>query len=379
MRTFAGRGLAIIAVAIAGATSAAVAGDVFTVGNYPVDATASNAVEAKSRAISDGQNAALRSVLKRLAPVTYFERLRQLKLPPAADVLDSVRVRSERNSSTEYIAEIDITFSADGVRDILRRNGVPFVDSQAPRTSVVAIYRAPRGGGGGAFAQSAGDKVWREVWLGLDLENAVAPTVLERLKPTVHPDTLEMVLSGSGGGDRILRGEYGTDLVLLALAEPDPAKKRIRLTLAGRDAVGPMKLVRDLRFEPEDFGYAMELAAVIAQGILDGRWKAVRLGAAAAAPSASSSSTFTGPAAQPGWSVTSGLPVRVMFGSIADWQRIRTALERTPGVSRLSVDGLTPRAADVTIEYPGGGDQLAAVLSAQGIQMQRVQGGWLIR
>jgi hypothetical protein len=372
----------MLAGALALSGSALAAGDVFTVGNYPVDAVAANAVEAKDRAIKDGQTAALRSVLKRLAPVTYFERLRQLKLPPAETVLESVQVRSERNSQTEYIAEIDITFNADNVRGLLRQNGVPFVDSQAPLTTLVAIYRQPAAGAARAYAQAAGDKLWREVWLGLDLENAIAPSVLERLRPTVHSDTVQMVLEGSGGGDRILRGEYGRDQVVLVVAEPDPARKRIKLTIAGRDAVGPLRLVRELRFDPADFAYAMELAAVVTQGILDGRWKAVQLGSAAAAPAspATYGPTVAAPQAQNGWNARTGVGARVVFQSIADWRRIQTALEATPGVSRVDVNGLTPRAADVTIQYNGDGNRLAGALARQGLTMQQVGGGgWLIR
>ena len=42
---------------------------VFTVGNYPVEARADNAVAAKTQALADGQQAAFRSLLKRLVPV----------------------------------------------------------------------------------------------------------------------------------------------------------------------------------------------------------------------------------------------------------------------------------------------------------------------
>ena len=53
---------------------------IFTVGNYPVDARADDAVAAKKTAIADGQKAALRSLLKRLVPVTAYPRLRKLQI-----------------------------------------------------------------------------------------------------------------------------------------------------------------------------------------------------------------------------------------------------------------------------------------------------------
>src|SRR5262249_30825160 len=80
-----------------GSAAAAPGESVFTVGNYPVEARADNAVAAKDRALSDGQEAAFRSLLRRLVPVTAFARLKQLPSVRAGDLIEGVKVRSERN------------------------------------------------------------------------------------------------------------------------------------------------------------------------------------------------------------------------------------------------------------------------------------------
>ena len=54
----------------AGLAFAAGADNAYTIANYPVDATAGNAVAAKQQALADGQQAAFRSLLKRIVPVT---------------------------------------------------------------------------------------------------------------------------------------------------------------------------------------------------------------------------------------------------------------------------------------------------------------------
>ncbi len=94
--------------------------------------SAENAVAAKEKALADGQQAAFRSLLKRLIPVTAYPRAKRLASVKAADLIEGVRVRAERNSSTEYIASFDFSFQAKGVRDLLRREGIPFTDDQAP-------------------------------------------------------------------------------------------------------------------------------------------------------------------------------------------------------------------------------------------------------
>src|SRR5262245_16131822 len=77
--------------------------DVYTVGNYPVDADAGNAVAAKEKALAEGQEAAFRSLLKRLVPVTEYDRLKRLSALKSGGFFEGVSVRSERNSSTRYI------------------------------------------------------------------------------------------------------------------------------------------------------------------------------------------------------------------------------------------------------------------------------------
>ena len=81
--------------------------EVYTVGNYPVDARAANAVAAKEKALADGQQAAFRSLLKRVVPVTDHDRLKRLASLKSSDFFEGVSVRSERNSSTRYIASLD--------------------------------------------------------------------------------------------------------------------------------------------------------------------------------------------------------------------------------------------------------------------------------
>ncbi len=91
-----------------------------------------------------------------------------------------------------------------------------------------------------------------------------------------------MLIEGRGG-ERILAGEYGQPYVVVAIAEPDAATKRLNVTLVGIDAVGPIHLKRSYKVFDGDTGYAMELAAVVGQGVLEGRWKSFKTGAGAAA------------------------------------------------------------------------------------------------
>lgn len=368
-----------LALATACAAVAAPPDRVFTVGNYPVSAVDSNAVAAKDKALAEGQKAAFRSLLKRIVPVTAYKQLARLNSVKADALISGVSVRSERNSSTEYLASLDFSFQADAVRDALTREGIAFVDQQAEPVTVVTLMRT------GNPAEAKPDtSTWHQSWKGLDLEHTVTPVKLEVLKPEIHNDTVNMLLSGDGNGMRIVSGEYKSDRVVLAVVEPDLSAKKMTVTLAGQDAVGPLLLSRVYRISDGDVAYASELAAVVALGVLEGRWKAVKAPATftAAAPFAPAITE-----APPPWLAAAAPPaggdrigMAVEFTSLAQWNEIRTQLLDTPGVDSLDVMTVSARNADIALSYPGGAPALANAVGARGLSLTDAGGvGWVLR
>jgi Uncharacterized protein conserved in bacteria (DUF2066) len=354
---------AALALALVGAAGAARASDkVYTVANYPVEAVAQDAVAAKRKALADGQQAAFRSLLRRLMPVTTYAKAKQLASMQAVDLIDSFRVRSERNSPTQYIATYDFTFRAKEIRDLLRREGVPFTDEQAPVTVVIPVWQ------GGTPKDQAG---WTANWKSLDLEYSLTPVKLESLRKDIAPDLVAAVAAGDIGARRTLAAQYKVERVLVALAGADAATGRLAVTLAGTDAVGPFILARQYRVDPADPGYARELAAVVALRIVEGRWKAVHtrgpgMGAGA--------DTVTAPV---GGKATD-LLIAVEFRGMGEWQDISRKLSATPGVEELDVAGLSGRGARVTLRFAGGVELLADELATQGLSLRNNGGTWVL-
>ena len=352
-----------LALALAGlvvSLPALAAEKVYTVANYPIEATAENAVKAKEKALADGQQAAFRSLLKRLIPVTLYPRAKNLASVRGADLIEGVRVRNERNSATDYIASFDFSFQSKGVRDLLRREGIPFVDDQAPLLTIIPLWRSA------ATQPPREEAAWTRVWKGLDLDNALTPVKLQPLRGEVRPETINALASGDGSALRALAAEYNTEFVLVALAEPDQTAGRLAVTLAGRDAVGGITLKRPYRIDPRDPGYATELAAVVALRTLEGRWKAIK------ARGSVTSSTTT---ATPG---DTDLLISVEFRGMSEWQEISRKLSAIPGVEELEVAGLSARGARVTLRFLEGGERLADELAGQGLVLRNTGGSWVL-
>jgi len=374
----AGRSLAValtfwaIASALAGQDALAAGANLpYTVANYPVEASADNAVAAKQQALADGQQAAFRSLLKRIVPVTAYKQLTRVSNVKAADLVSGVTVRSERNSATAYIANLDFSFQPDGVRSLLSRQGIPFVDEQAAPVTVVT---ASLQGDPATIANDNG--IWHRAWTGLDLDHTITPVSIADLKPEIQSDTLAKVLAGDDAGLRALNAAYGAKLIILAAVEPDLAAKKLTVTLAGRDTVGKILLKRTYRISDGDVDYASQLAAVVALGVLEGRWKATKSGAATTAPQAAGDT--------PVWEASTGsggddVTFVAEFSSPGQWDQIRTQLLDTPGIDSLNILSVSDHDANITLKFVGGIRGLANTLGARGLRFANTETGWVLR
>lgn len=352
------------------------AGDtsIFTIGNYPVDAHAGDAVAAKKLAIADGQRAALRSLLKRLVPVTAYPRLRQVKIAKPEALLDGISVRSERNSPTEYIANLDFAFRPDAVRALLDLEHLPYVDTQAPPITIVPIWQAETQPIPGLPADA-----WKAAWASVDVGHSLTPIKLESLKPGVHPDTLAALAKGDTTMMRTFATEYGgEDRMVVAILTPQSKDRKLQVTLVGRDSVGSIAWIKGYRFDSEDPAYAVELAAVVSLGVLEGRWKAsgarvqgpLRTPGTDDAPPTIASATVGGGA--------NDVRLSVEYRAISEWADISHRLSQVPGVENIDVIGMSGRSARITLQYAGGVEKLAEVIRQHGLSIRQNAAGWVL-
>lgn len=352
----------------------------YTIANYPVEARAANAVAAKDTAIADGQKAAFRSLLKRIVPVTSYRDIERIAATDPATLIDGVAVRSERNSATEYIASLDISFQAAEVRDLLNRQGIPFVDTQAPATIILPLTRDAKAAAGPAGEFRAASGAWGTVWPTLDLANSVSPLRAETLKPELGPDTLRGLYDDATRTASImtLAAAYGTDQVVVAIAEVDTEGRKVNVLLAGQDGAGPFALNRAYRLNDGDLAYTLELAAVVSQGVLEGRWKAVNSGGSVAAAAASPYSADPG-----GYAATSpagdDVAFDAQFSGQTEWNAMRRVLLEAPGIDDIRIGTVSAGNASVSVKYPGGGPALAQVLASYGIALTDTGGLWVMR
>ncbi len=149
----------LVAVFLAGpwpvgqAHAAATPGDIFTVADIPVDATANSALAAREAARIDGQRRAFGVLIERLTLAADRGRVPRLSDQQLTELVRDFEVANERSSAVRYLADYTFRFRPDEVRQVLRSAGIPFAETMSKPVTVLPVLRQ---GGATALWDEAG-------------------------------------------------------------------------------------------------------------------------------------------------------------------------------------------------------------------------------
>lgn len=347
---------AVLGMLVAGVTGAGAKGSpVFTVAKVAVEAEARDAVEAKQIAIVQGQQTAFRALMKRLTHSSLHARLPQLDDTMVERMIDGFSVRRESNSTTRYIATLDFSFEPGAVRGILNQFGLPYAEQQAAPLVVMPVLTDA-----GAARPATGNP-WYGALDAVDFEHSLAAI---RLAPP-RPDLAPASLAGPGGRDLIeaLKQQNRADNLVVAFAEADPQRTKLKVRLIGQDSIGRLSLERNYPITGGNVDQAAAFAAKVSVAILEGRSKATRLASLSAMGGAPAN--------------LETVSMSVQFSGLKQWQGMRQRLQQIPGLQGLDVKSLNARGATITLEFAGGADRLAQAVQAQGLIIE-TRGGELL-
>ena len=130
---------------------------------------------------------------------------------------------------------------------------------------------------------------WTNIWKGLDLEHALTPVNLQTLRKEIQPSTINALAGGDGTRDPgVSPRTYRSEHVLIADGRARSGCKAPQYHRCRAETPWEPSRCRaptgSMRRDP---GYTSELAAVVALGVLEGRWKSTKTrggGEAAPAP-----------------------------------------------------------------------------------------------
>ena len=347
---------------------------VYTVAKVKLDVRAKNAVVAKRKALKKGPLQALKLIFKRLAPFRAYDRLETLTHADANAVIEGFAVRSERNSSTRYLALLDYSFSRRKVQSLLSKRGVPFFDGRSQKQAILPVFLTlEEGQDSSQNRQNTRNKRnWFRAWRTIDMKHALTNTRLLTAKK-VDQESWQKIKAGEIEKFGELQARHSQRRLILIDAQLNEDKDKLILHMFGADGRGQIDYKQEIPVT-QDLRKDYQMVAVLAFHILEGRWREPQITGEVVAVAAYGADEAGNAGRR---LVQETVFLRVSFRGLRDWQQIRKRLQRLPGVQKMQVNSLSPRGADVRISYPGGANRLQTQLAAYGFSLDQ-QGGDLV-
>jgi hypothetical protein len=332
-------------------------GPVYTVGRVQVSAIADDAVQAKEKATAQGQERALRLLLKRLTPFDSYNRFPKLDAAQVERLTDGYSVRNEKNSSTQYLASLDYNFQGNAIKDMLNRFGLTYTLERSEEISVLPVLVQ------GGAVKPPGRNPWQKAFDALDLDHMLTPMKVVPPRPDFTAPTFASPTAGAPSLVETLKLQYHTQNLVVAYADLDEAGGALNVRIMGSDSSGNLLLIRRFRIFDRDLEEASARGAQIVANIIEDRWKLTKLASQGALGAPSQ---------------LERIEITAEFGGVKEWGQMRAKLQRAPGMQGFEVKSLFARGASISLEYPGGAERLGKVLTPQGMILENRGGEWTL-
>ena len=135
---------------------------VFVIENVAVDETSSTALKAREKALEIGQKRAWKKLLERM---TFPETVKTVSDIPYSELRSLIRgyeVIRERTSTVRYLADLNVTFSANEVRQFFLNNNIDYAETPSAPVLVVPLLIRQ-----GAASLWETPNPWRDAWQNL--------------------------------------------------------------------------------------------------------------------------------------------------------------------------------------------------------------------
>jgi hypothetical protein len=366
----------LLCLAFAAATGGAAraADSLYDVAKISVDITAENAVAAREMGMAQAEAHAVKTVLQRLLPAGVDADLPGLTKEDIEGLVSGVSIRKEQNSTTRYIATLDVGVNEGAIKQLLQEYSLPYSEERAEPVSILPLMIA------GDAVASEGEEGWRQAFDDLDLSHSIAPATILRPRPDLALDSVKAVLAGDAEALAKMEDEYGSPLVI---AVGEIADGMFVTRLAGTDGVGALQFEQSdpLGKDPKASARA---AAAVAFGTIESRWKTTGAGAVAPgtganyAPGAGAAPEASGEGPRQG-DVPRNVAAQVEFSGLKEWQDIRGRLTNVAGIRALEVNALSARGAAITFDYAGPLGRLQQELDQHGFAFDEREGIFVLR
>ena len=135
---------------------------VFVIENVAVDETSSTALKAREKALEIGQKRAWKKLLERMIFPEKVKKVADIPYSELRSLIRGYEVIRERTSRIRYLADLNVTFSANEVRQFFLSNNINYAET--PSAPVLVIPLLIRQGAASLWETP---NPWRDAWQNL--------------------------------------------------------------------------------------------------------------------------------------------------------------------------------------------------------------------
>jgi len=347
---------------------------VFTVAGVKAEASAQNAVEAKTIAQGQAHARAFRRLVSRLVDYRSQQRIPDLALQEIEGLVSDMDVRGEGVTGTTYVATFSVGFSERAVQALFARYGVSAITDRGPEILIVPVYVE------GGSARTADRNAWRLALSSLDLTHALVPARVAPARSDITAAIANAYIASPAASIEALKTQYQAQHIAFALAEADGDGESVSLKLIGTDSGGQFSLQRKVKAKDGADGGVLDAAADLAFDTIQERWKLARETITVAAPAAAGTDGYGSAPATPSYGGgVESLQVTALYSGLKEWQAIRQRLQALPGIQNWDLRSVNPRSAEIAFDFPGGAERLTTLAAGQGLDVQNGPDGVVVK
>ncbi len=189
--------------------------EVFTIKNLSVDITSTSSMDARDKALKEGQLQAFSKLMERLVLSEDLDYLPKMPVDETNEFLSDIAVNNERNSPIRYLANLTFRFKPKKVRQFLKTNKIRFAETKSKPVLLLTVFEI-------AAAKSLWDEpnAWRAAFKSINLREGLIPIILPRgdLKD-VRIIGAEQAVEGDIQRIREMANQYKVETVVIAFAK----------------------------------------------------------------------------------------------------------------------------------------------------------------
>ncbi|GEO79999.1 DUF2066 domain-containing protein [Pararhodospirillum oryzae] len=431
----------VLGLAVTGLPGAVQARDAYTAPPVEVDVSGASPVQARQKAIDEGQVKALRALLQSLVSPADQGRLPSVDAAKADSMVVDFSLANERTTAKRYLATLTARFNAARVDQLLASAGLGHASGREAPVLVLPVYQE---------SPSSQPLLWEETnpWAAAwnrvgTLREGLVPVVLALgdIEDVAVIDGPKALAGDTTAAGRLASRNGAPDALIVTVTGTPQTGLTVTPRAAGVFAgLKPFTVPADPK--------AFDQAVTKMRAALDDGWKALSAGPASASSAgagAGASATpgiaaFGAPSGMPtaslapqvtpapeaaaglgGWQVGAapapgdpasgmgapapatgpvgltgaasapspavaspasgaGTPavVLVRYQSLAQWVDIRRRLQGLPGVGALSLQAVTRDQAQILLPWSGSMDELQRLLQSRGLNLSRSGALWTL-